>query len=181
MCGLQRQLLNKDIRREKQNSLNNLTTLQVQLGKEVKGNRAATAAVAAFASSRNPCDKLSSSTPSTLTAAKSRVSRWRWNKVYPLNDLKANNGSQPSLDRTVLFPKLKSHVTLNSLAMSCISGTTLFGELSSDISNPSSFVSQHQSKWPSPREVLSSNSMYSDIDDAASVFSDVDSTIINDD
>ena len=149
----------------------------------MKGNRAAMAAVAAFSSSKKHNDKPTSSS-STLAAAKSRVSRWKRNKVHPSNDLKAEGGSRPSLNRSVSKDTQKSvvnsHVTLNSLATSCISGTTLFGEMGSDISGPSSVVSHQQhSKWPSTREVLSSNSLYPD--DAISTFSDIDSGITNDD
>ena len=179
--GFHRRLLNKDIRREKKKSLNNLTASQVQLGKDVKGNRVAMAAVAAFSSSKKSNGKPSSS--SALAAAKSGVSRWKRNKVLPSNDLKADDGSRPSLNRSVSKDTQKSvvnsHVTLNSLATSWISGTTSFGELGSDISGPSSVVSQqHQSKWPSTREVLSSNSLYPD--DATSTFSDIDSRVTND-
>ena len=176
--GFHRRLLNKDIRREKRKSLNNLTASQIQLGKNVKGNRAAMAAVAAFTSSKKTCNEPSSSS-SALTAANPRVSRWKRNKVHPSN---VDNGSRPSLNRSVSKETqksvIKSRVTLNSLAASCISGTTtLHDELGSDISGPSSTVSQHQSKWPSAREVLSSHSMYPD--DVSSVFSDVDSAIVN--
>ena len=161
--------MNKDIRREKRKSLNNLTASQIQLGKDLKGNRAAMAAVAAFSSSKKNNDK------PALTAAKSR---WRRNKVHPSNDLRADNGSCPSLNRSVSKDTQKSvvnsHVTLNSLAASsCISGTTSFGAMGSDISAPSSVVSQqHRSKWPSTQDILSSNSLYPD--DATSTFSDID-------
>jgi len=167
--------LNKDIRREKRKSLNNLTASQIQLGKDLKGNRAAMAAVAAFSSSKKNNDKPPSS---ALKAAKSKVSRWRRNKVHPSNDLRADNGSRPSLNRSVSKDTQKSvvnsHVTLNSLAASsCISGTTSFGAMGSDISAPSSVISQqHQSKWPSTQDILSSNSLYPD--DATSTFSDID-------
>ena len=163
--------MNKDIRREKRKSLNNLTASQIQLGKDLKGNRAAMVAVAAFSSSKKN-DKPPSS---SMAAAKSKVSRWRRNKVHPSN---ADNSSRPSLNRSVSKDTQKSvvnsHITLNSLAASsCISGTTSFGELGSDISAPSSIVSQqHRSKWPSTEKILSSNSLYPD--DATSTFSDID-------
>lgn len=172
-------MLNKDIRREKRKSLNNLTSSQVQLGKELKGNHAAMAAVAAFSSSKN---KSTDEPLSALTATKHKISRWKRNKVHPSNDLKANDGSRPSLNRSVSKDTqksvVKSHVTLNSLATS-ISGVTSLAELGSDISAPSSITLQHQSKWPLTREVLSSNSLYPD--DATSVFSDLDSEVMNDD
>jgi len=96
--GFHRQLLNKDIRHEKQKSLNNLVSSQVQLGKELKGNCAAMAAVAAFSSSKNKSTDEPSSSSSALAATKHKLSRWRQNKVHPSNDLKADDGSRPLLN-----------------------------------------------------------------------------------
>ena len=160
-----------------------MVSSQVQLGKELKGNCAAMAAVAAFSSSKNKsADGPSSSSSSALAATKHKLSRWRQNKVHPSNDLKADDSSRPLLNWSVSKDTQKSvvrsHETLNSLATS-ISGITSFTELGSDISAPSSITSQHQSKWPSSREVLSSNSLYPE--DAISLFSDLDSGVMNDD
>lgn len=180
---LYRRLLSKDIRREKRKSLvNNLTASQVQLGKDLKSNRTAMAAIAAFTSSKKPNDEQHLSTEA-LTPTKSKISRWRQNKVHPSKDLKCDHGSKQSLNRSVSIDTQKSvgksHVTLHSLTTSCCtSGGTWFDELGSDISAPSSIPSQRQSKWPSTREVLSSNPLY--VDDASSLLSDMDSAVTND-
>jgi len=173
-----RRLLHKDKnRREKRKSLINLTASEAQLGKHLQNSRAAMAAVAALSSLKKSNNEASQ----TTTSSASKVSRWKRNRVHPSNDLKADAGNKPSLNRTVSNETqssvVKSQVTLHSLATG-ISGVTSFGEMGSDISAPSSITSQFRSRWPSAREILSSNSQY--CDDASSILSEMDSGVMSD-